>query len=92
MITRDDTELREAALAQLRKKHEFYSHLAAYIMVNTLVVVVWWMTDQNGFFWPIFPIFGWGIGLFFHGWDVFSGPPSEGKIRREMERLDRDGR
>jgi hypothetical protein len=40
-----------------------------------------------GFFWPVIPIIGWGIGLFFHGWDTFSGNPKEARIRREMERL-----
>ena len=90
MIAPDDADLREQALTQLRKKHEFHSHLAAYLLVNTLLVIVWYLTDPSGFFWPIFPIFGWGIGLFFHGWDVYAGPPSEAKVRREMERLQRD--
>jgi hypothetical protein len=81
-------DLRERALTQLRKKHEFHAHLAAYVLVNAMFVAIYFLTDP-GFFWPVFPILGWGIGLFFHGWDVYSGPPSEGQIRREMERLER---
>jgi hypothetical protein len=41
----------------------------------------------SGFFWPIFPIFGWGIGLVFNAWDVYREPVSEERIRREMGRL-----
>ena len=89
MIAPDDTELRERALTQLRKKHEFHAHVAAYILVNTMLVAIYLLTDPGGFFWPMFPILGWGIGLFFHGWDVYSGPPSEERIRREMARLER---
>ena len=33
---------------------------------------------------------GWGVGLFFHGWDTFAGDPKEARIRREMERLERE--
>ena len=45
-------------------------------------------TNFGGFFWPIFPILGWGIGIFFHGWDVYQGPPTEQRIHEEMERLE----
>jgi hypothetical protein len=30
---------------------------------------------------------GWGIGMVFHAWDTYSRPPSDDRIRREMERL-----
>ena len=94
MIASDDTELqetdlRERALTQLRKKHEFHAHLAAYILVNAMFVAIYFMTAPGGFFWPVFPILGWGIGVFFHGWDTYTGPPSEDQIRKEMARLER---
>lgn len=37
--------------------------------------------------WPIFPIAGWGVGVFFHAWDTFRRPPSRDAIRRELDRL-----
>ena len=49
--------------------------------------MVIWATTSSGFFWPIFPIFGWGIGLVFNAWDVYREPVSEERIRREMGRL-----
>jgi hypothetical protein len=57
--------------------------------VNALLVAIYFLTDPGGFFWPVFPILGWGIGLFFHGWDVYSAPPTEQRIRKEMARLER---
>jgi len=49
-----DAELRERALVHLKKKRDFFAHLLVYVMVNSLIVVVWAMTS-GGFFWPIFP-------------------------------------
>jgi len=41
-----------------------------------------------GFFWPIFPILGWGIGVAANAWDVYGRKPiSEDEIRCEAERL-----
>ena len=83
----DDVDLRARAIERLEHKREFWTHLAAYVLVNGGLIVIWAMTDA-GFFWPVFPILGWGIGLFFHGWDTFAGGPKEARIRREMERLE----
>ena len=47
-----------------------------------------WLFTGAGFFWPIFPILGWGIGLVFHAWDVYWRKPiSEEQIRHEMEHM-----
>lgn len=81
-----DDQLRAEALERLRKRSEFWAHLAAYLLVNTVLIAIWFFIG-GGFFWPMFPLFGWGIGLFFHAWDVFRRPPSEEQIRREIERL-----
>ena len=82
----DDTELREAALARLKGKREFRTHVAVYVIVNTMLVVIWALSGQ-GYFWPVWPILGWGVGLALHGWTVFYEKPiSEEEIRREMER------
>jgi hypothetical protein len=81
-----DEALREQAIEQLKKRAEFLNHLAAYVLVNGLLVVVWYLTGRS-FFWPVFPLFGWGIGLFFHGVETYRRPFSEERIRHEMQRL-----
>ena len=78
---------REKAITRLKQKSEFLTHLFVYLVVNAFIVVIWLATGA-GFFWPIFPMLGWGIGLVFHAWDVYWRTPiSEEQIRREMERL-----
>jgi hypothetical protein len=34
----------------------------AFLLVNALLVIVWAVTGA-GYFWPVWPILGWGIGL-----------------------------
>jgi len=84
-----DQPLRERALLRLKKKREFGAHLLSYVLVNGFLVVIWATVAEGGFFWPMFPIVGWGIGIIFHGWDVYAGEPSEADITKEMERLRR---
>jgi hypothetical protein len=56
-------------------------------VVNTVVVIIWMITG-TGFFWPIFPMLGWGIGLIFHARDVYwADEPTEDRIRREMDHM-----
>ncbi len=80
------TDVRKAAVQRLKAKRDFRNHVAIYVIVNALLVVIWAATGA-GYFWPIWAIAGWGIGLAFNAWAVFfERPISEEEIRREMER------
>jgi hypothetical protein len=82
------TGLREQALARVKKRRDFWPHLLVYLMVNALTVGVWFLADSGGFFWPIFLIAGWGIGLVMHAWDAFFRMEiTEGDIDREVARM-----
>jgi hypothetical protein len=82
-----DQALRENAIKQLKKRRDFRAHLLVYVLVNAFLVAVWALTNPDGFFWPVFPIAGWGIGVVMNAWDVYRGDEfSEAEIRREMER------
>jgi hypothetical protein len=86
---RTEDELRAAAVRQVKKKQDFRGHLIVYVLVNAMLVGIWAVTGAN-FFWPIFPILGWGIGVAMNAWDVYGRrPASEERIRQEMERLRR---
>jgi hypothetical protein len=41
-------------------------HLAAYVAVNLLLIGIWAATG-GGYFWPIWPLLGWGVGVVFDG-------------------------
>jgi hypothetical protein len=88
-----DEELRAQAVGSLKKKRDFRAHLFIYVAVNAVLVVIWAITrDPGDIFWPIFPILGWGIGVAANAWDVYGRKPiSEDEIRREAERLSRQG-
>jgi hypothetical protein len=84
-----DEELRNRAIQRLKKKRDFHAHLLVYAMVNTFLVVIWAVTGA-AFFWPIFFIVGWGIGVVMNAWDVYRPEePDEDRIRREMELMKR---
>ena len=86
-----EQELRDRAIANLKKKRDFRSHLFAYVVINALLVGIWAFTGAD-FFWPIFPILGWGIGIAFNAWDVYGRRDfSEDEIRREADRLRAEG-
>lgn len=82
----DERELRQRAVRRLEAKRGLTAHALAYVMVNLLLVAIW-STTSRGFFWPVFPIFGWGIGLAFNAWDVLWPAPGPQQVEAEMERL-----
>lgn len=53
-------------VARARRKAEarqgFWWDLGFYVAVNAFLAGVWFFNGR-GLFWPIFVIFGWGIGL-----------------------------
>jgi hypothetical protein len=84
----DRAELRQLALQQLKKKRDLQAHLLAYVLVNLLLNAVYLLTMPGGFYWPMIPLLGWGIGVAFHIWDVYAPEtPREERIQREMDRI-----
>lgn len=84
----NEEELRREAVAAVKRRREFQNHLASYACVNAVLVAIWALTGA-GFFWPIFPMLGWGIGLAAHAWNTYrpSDQISEEDIQRELRRL-----
>jgi hypothetical protein len=89
-VVQTPDDLRQAAINRLRKKRALQAHLLAYVTVNAFLTGLWLLTDPYGFYWPMVPMLGWGIGLAFHVWDVYSPTAlTEERIRAEMQRLSR---
>jgi hypothetical protein len=82
----ESTDPRAAAIKRVKAKRDFRTHLAAYLIVNSFLVLQWAIGDREGF-WPFWTIVGWGIGLAFHAWSVyFQSPITEDDIAREMKK------
>jgi uncharacterized ion transporter superfamily protein YfcC len=86
-MTGDETDLREEARKRVTKKRDLGAHVVVYVVVNTMVVVLWAMTG-GGYFWPAWLMVCWGVGLILNIWDVyFRRPVTEHDVDREMDRL-----
>jgi len=85
----DDVELRRLAIRRADMKLAFRSHLMAYVLVNAGLVAIYLTTSVGDYFWPIWPMLGWGIGLGAHAATVYMN--GEGMrdrlIEEELEKL-----
>ena len=80
--------LRTRAVAALKKRRDFRAHLLIYVLVNSAFVATWALTSRDSFFWPIFPLVFWGIGVVMNAWDVYvAGDFTEDEIQHQMHRL-----
>ncbi len=64
-MTEHDTAVRRAE-KRVKKVRDFYGHLLAYLIVNTILVVIDLLDGAGsdaflGLDWAYFPIIGWGI-------------------------------
>jgi two-component system, LytTR family, sensor kinase len=70
---------------------EFYTSLLSYVIIMPFLFFIWYKFTPNTIQWFWFPIFGWGIGLLFHGFKAFGTNPflgnnwEERKIRELMK-------
>ena len=46
------------------------THAAVYVLVNLMLVGIW-AAAGAGYFWPIWPVMGWGLGLALHGYFTY---------------------
>jgi hypothetical protein len=89
MAAMSDQELRAEATRRVKERHEFPTHLIAYVVINAMLIAVWALTGA-GFFWPGFVLGGWGVGVLMHAWTVyFQRPVTAAEVERELERMRR---
>ncbi len=86
MAEEDKHREHEQAKARWRKRRRsaFYHNLRAYVLVNLFLIAINLLTTPGGYFWPIWPILGWGLGLAFHAAATFF--PNERQLDRRIRR------
>jgi class 3 adenylate cyclase len=47
-------------------------HATIYVLVNVMLIAIW-AASGGGYFWPIWPMLGWGIGLGGHAAPLLAG-------------------
>jgi len=91
-----EEEIYRQAKKRVEEKKGFYTHLAVYIAVNILLVIIWAFPGGRGYPWFLWPLGGWGIGLLFDFLRVFVfSRPSDWErreIEKEVERLKKGGK
>lgn len=83
-IDRESAEWK-AARKRVTDRRDFASHLVAYVVINSFLVLMWAMTGAD-YFWPIWIIAGWGIGLVLHAWEIFRRPVTDADVEEELRR------
>jgi len=67
--TRSDLAVLERDLPRPRaprgRDPELRAHVAIYLAVNAMLVAIWALSGF-GYFWPVWPMLGWGIGVACH--------------------------
>ena len=66
----DNQDAYRQACCRVDAKLGFYGHIGIYIAVNLLLVVIN-LTTSPHYFWFIWPLLGWGIGVTAHGVGTF---------------------
>ncbi|WP_306214299.1 2TM domain-containing protein [Actinoplanes sp. RD1] len=61
---------RTATLTPAQQRIWLRIHVLWYLLANVAQVVTWWAATPDKFFWPLWSIVAWGIGLGFHVWAV----------------------
>ena len=88
-----EEEIREIATHRVQRRRGFYSHLTAYILVNLMLVAIWYFTGA-GYFWPMWVMLGWGIGLVFNAVAAFLKHDigwEKRAVEKEIEKIKKSG-
>ncbi|MCW3108505.1 MAG: hypothetical protein JWQ09_3011 [Segetibacter sp.] len=63
-----------------------------YVTVNCMLIAIWYFTSGPGsYFWPIWSMLGWGIGVAtqyfhaYHGSDLFSTQKEYEKLKNKQQ-------
>ena len=80
------------AKEKVEKIKGFYANLISYCIIIPFLIFIN-LKFSPEFYWFWFPIFGWGMGLLFHGMEAFKYNPFLGKNweeRKIKEYMNRD--
>jgi hypothetical protein len=83
-VIMENTSAYRAAKRHVERKLGFFTHLAVYAVVNSGLVLFNLLHHPQAL-WALGPLFGWGIGLLFHGLAVFLHAPGAAWKQRMID-------
>jgi hypothetical protein len=84
--TDPESSLRSEALRRIHARRNLAISALWFVLINAMLVF-FWVRNGGGFFWPLFPIVFWGLGLFWQAFDAFGRGATEERIQAEMRKL-----
>ncbi len=64
----------EQAEKRITELKGYYSHLASFVAVNLFLIMINLINySEDPQLWFVYPLFGWGIGLLIHTFQIFAG-------------------
>jgi hypothetical protein len=72
-----------------RRRRRVAAQVRAYVLVMLFLIAIWAVTG-HGYFWPIWPMLGWGLGIAFMV--LGGGGPGPNRPDREARRTARSQR
>jgi hypothetical protein len=67
---KNNVEVKKEQMSNSQQRKDFKSHLFAFLAINSFLVLLN-LVVSPGYFWAIYPILGWGLGLLLHGMKVY---------------------
>jgi signal transduction histidine kinase len=64
-----------ASQRRARRREAFRHHAALFVTIQVLLVAIWALTG-GGYFWPVWPLLGWGAVFALHGWLAMASRPA----------------
>ncbi len=75
----------EQARRRVERRRRFQADVAAYVVVNAFLIVIWAVTGF-GPFWPGWVLGGWGALLILDAWNAYLRPVTEADVEKELRR------
>ena len=86
-----EEQIYEEARLRVKAKRDFYGHLAAWAVVNVILIIVWALTDDGGHRWFLWPLCIWGAFVFINYIRVFIiKQPDRNAIEKEVEKIKKE--
>lgn len=75
-----------------RRRAGFKRSFISYIVVNAFLIGVWYFSSgSNSYFWPIWPMLGWGIGIVmqyagaYHGHNMLTAEQEYERLKQKQQ-------
>lgn len=88
-----NNENRDEMLWQMAKKRAaFKRSFSVYVMVNAFLIAVWYFSSgPDPYFWPVWPIIGWGFGILmqylaaYQGNNIFTAEEEYERLKQQQQ-------